>query len=211
MELQLALDLITKEEGFALVKQVSEYIDVVELGTPFSFVNPITSIRELKKSVPGVKFLAEFKIMDGGSEISTIAFEAGADITTVSARTWNGTIEQTIHAARKAGKQILVDLMGVPDQEIAARAKEVDGLKPDYICVHRAVSVAGSSSPEEPLRIVKEVVKNAQVAVAGGITCETLRKVVLYKPDLVIEGASIANAENPLEVAREMKKIMEDV
>jgi len=211
MKLQLALDLISLEDGFALAEKVAEYIDVIELGTPFSYVNPITSIKKLKGRIPNVEVLADFKIMDGGTEISTIAFEAGADITTVSARTWNDTIEQTIQTARKMGRQILVDLMGVPNQEIASRTREIDNLKPDYICVHRAVSVIGSSSPEEPLMVVCETVKHAKVAVAGGITCDTLRKVVKYKPDLVIVGGAITNAADPVAMAKEMRKIMEEI
>lgn len=210
MKLQLALDMVSLDAGFEIVKQVADYIDIVEFGTPFSFVNPITSIMKLKEEVSDIEILADFKIMDGGTEISTIAFDAGADITTVSARTWDDTIGQTIRVARAAGRKILVDLMGVPDNEIAIRAKEVDELGPDYICVHRAVSVTGSSSPESPLKVVAEVVKNAKIAVAGGITCETLKKVVAYKPDLIIVGASITGATDPLAVAKEMRKIMEE-
>lgn len=209
MELQLALDLITLEEGKKVAAAVKDYIDILELGTPFSYANPISEVKEFKELLPGIKILSDFKIMDGGREIAELAYSNGADLTTVSARTWDDTIKQAIACAREYGREILVDLMGVPEEQIAERALEVDAMKPDYICVHRAVTVEGSSSPEEPLRKVREVVKNAKVAVAGGINCETLKRVVSCNPDLVIVGSSIALAKDPVAVVKEMRRIME--
>ena len=51
--------------------------------------------------------------------------------------------------------------------------------------------------------------KNAKVAVAGGINCETLKRVVSCNPDLVIVGSSIALAKDPVAVVKEMRRIME--
>ena len=209
MELQLALDMVEEEKGLAVAKSVADLIDILELGTPYSFIYSIDSVGMYKKVLPGVRILSDFKIMDGGYGMAEIAYKAGADVTTVSARTWDDTVKQAIQAARDNGRQILVDMMGVPEDEIAKRGAEIDAMKPDYICIHRAVSVASSASPEEPLRMLREVVKNAKVPVAGGINCETLKKVVQYHPDLVIIGSAISSAENPRAVAEEMRGIME--
>ena len=210
MELQLALDLITRKERKKVAAAVKNDMDILELGTPFSYVNPISEVKKFKELLPGIKILSDFKIMDGGREIAELAYSNGADLTTVSARTWDDTIKQAIACAREYGREILVDLMGVPEEQIAERTLEVDAMKPDYICVHRAVTVGGSASPEEPLRKVREVVKNAKVAVAGGINCETLKRVVACNPDLVIVGSSIASAKDPVAVAKEMRRIMEE-
>lgn len=208
MELQLALDVITDKRGMEVAQAVGDLIDVLELGTPFVFTYPLATIGEFKKALPGVRILADYKIMDGGTIISRIAFDAGADITTVSARTWDGTIEEVIREARARGAQVLVDMMGVPDGEMARRGREIEALGADYICVHRPVSVKGASSPEEPLRILRDAVGKAKIAVAGGITVETLAKIVPHRPDLVIVGSSIANAPDPRAVALAMREIM---
>ncbi|WP_343210594.1 orotidine 5'-phosphate decarboxylase / HUMPS family protein [Anaerolentibacter hominis] len=209
MKLQLALDDITMEQGLKVAEEVKDLIDILELGTPFCYANPIGAIRIFKEALQGVKILADYKIMDGGYGIAKMAYEAGADLTTVSGRTWDDTIRQAISAARDYGKEILVDMMGVPDDKIAQRGAELDEMGADYICIHRAVSVASSTSPEEPLRILRETVSRTKVAVAGGLNCETLKKAVLHRPDLVIVGSSIAKAEDPRAVVLEMKQIMQ--
>jgi 3-hexulose-6-phosphate synthase len=208
MELQLALDMISLEDALKLVKKLKGLIDIVELGTPFSFVNPITVVKMFKDALPDVKVLSDFKIMDGGRVMSKLAFEAGADIVTVSARTWDITIQEAIAASKEYGRMVHVDMMGVPDDQIESRGKEVDAFKPDYIGIHRAVSLK-SSKAEDPLRIARGVIRNAKLTVAGGIDCESLKRVVPLKPDLVIVGAGITTAADPYVVASEMRKIME--
>lgn len=208
MELQIAFDLITSHKALEIAKNCAEYADVFEMGTPFAYRNPIEVISEFRKVAPKVRILADYKILDGGYEIAEVAFRGGADIVTVSARTWNDTIRLAIQAAKDYGKEILVDLMGVPDEELEERTVQVDALNPDYICVHRAVSVSGSTRPDEILRKAKRVIKNAKIAVAGGISLDTLPGVVKYHPELVIVGGAICNAEDPAETAKKMKQIM---
>ena len=124
MELQLALDMVEEEKGLAVAKSVADLIDILELGTPYSFIHSIDSVGMYKKALPGVRILSDFKIMDGGYGMAEIAYKAGADVTTVSARTWDDTVKQAIQAARDNGRQILVDMMGVPEDEIAKRGAE---------------------------------------------------------------------------------------
>ncbi|MDR0362719.1 MAG: orotidine 5'-phosphate decarboxylase [Planctomycetota bacterium] len=209
MELQLALDVITDKRGMEVAAAVGDLIDVLELGTPFVFTYPLSAIGEFKRALPGVRILADYKIMDGGAVISKIAFDAGADIATVSARTWDGTIEEAIGEARSRSAQVLVDMMGVPDDEMARRGREIEALGADYICVHRAVSVKGAASPEGPLRILRDAVGRVKIAVAGGITLEALAKIVPHRPDLVIVGSAIANSADPRAVALAMRGVME--
>jgi 3-hexulose-6-phosphate synthase len=208
MELQLALDMISPEDGLQLAKKLKGLIDIVELGTPFSFVNPITVVKMFKDALPDVKILSDFKIMDGGGVMSKLAFEAGADIVTVSARTWDITIREAIAVSEEYGRMVHVDMMGVPDDQIESRGKEVDAFKPGYIGIHRAVSLK-SSKAEDPLRIARSIIRNAKLTVAGGIDCESLKQVVPLKPDLVIVGAGITAAADPYAAASEMRKIME--
>ncbi len=60
----------------------------------------------------------------------------------------------------------------------------------------------------EDLNTIKSVVKNAKVAVAGGIKLETLPEVIKAKPDLVIVGGGITGAEDKQAVAAEMQKLI---
>jgi 3-hexulose-6-phosphate synthase len=208
MELQLALDMINFENGLAIVRNLRDIIDVIELGTPFSFVNPLSTIARFKDNFPELKILSDFKIMDGGYIMSNMAFDAGADIVTVSGRTWDITIQEAITSAKEHCKLIHIDMMGVPDDQIENRCRELDSFFPAYIGIHRAVSIKESNA-EGSLCLARNVVKNAKLAVAGGINCETLRRIIPFKPDLVIVGTAITSAGDPRRVALEMREIME--
>ena len=127
---------------------------------------------------------------------------------TVSSQTWDETILQTIQAARDYGKQVLVDMMGIKEEDIAERGKQIDNMHPDYICTHRAVSVNRETSSEKTLKILRETIRQTKIAVAGGIDLETLPKVLTYQPDLVIIGSAITNATEPRKVTKQIYEIM---
>ncbi len=78
MELQLALDVVTAKQGMEAAAAVADLIGVLELGTPFVLANPLEIIGEFKRALPGVKILADYKIMDGGAILAGMAVDAGA-------------------------------------------------------------------------------------------------------------------------------------
>ncbi len=84
-------------------------------------------------------------------------------------------------------------------KDLEQRAKEVDELGVDYICVHTGYDLqATGEDPFEQLQTIKRVVKNAKTAVAGGIKLNTLPEVVHIQPDLVIVGGGITGQEDKL-------------
>jgi 3-hexulose-6-phosphate synthase len=195
MELQLALDLVNIPEAKEVVREVQEHIDIVEIGTP-------VVINEGLKAV-----LADLKIMDAGAYEVMKASEAGASIITILGATDDSTIKGAVEEAKKQGTQILVDMINVKNLE--QRAKEVDALGVDYICVHTGYDLqAEGETPFEQLQTIKRVVKNAKTAVAGGIKLNTLPEVVESKPDLVIVGGGITGVDDKNSVAGEMKKLV---
>ena len=59
-----------------------------------------------------------------GNIARSLAYDAGADITTVSARTHDITIRGAVKAARdRGGRLILADMMAVPSEEMASRGQ----------------------------------------------------------------------------------------
>ncbi|GMA64422.1 hypothetical protein GCM10025859_48620 [Alicyclobacillus fastidiosus] len=109
--------------------------------------------------------------------------------------------------ARKRNRKVLVDMIGVKDLE--TRAREVDALGVDYICVHTGydLQAVGQNSFED-LRSIKRVVKHAKTAVAGGIKLDSLAEVVNAEPDIVIVGGGITGESDKRSVAREMKQLI---
>lgn len=64
MQLQLALDLVNIPEAKELVKEVEEYVDIVEIGTPVIINEGLRAVKEIKEAFPHLTVLADLKIMD---------------------------------------------------------------------------------------------------------------------------------------------------
>ncbi|WP_129707368.1 3-hexulose-6-phosphate synthase [Priestia megaterium] len=207
MELQLALDLVNISEAKEVVQEVQEYIDIVEIGTPVVINEGLKAVKEIKEAFPSLKVLADLKIMDAGAYEVMKASEAGASIITILGATDDSTIKGAVEEAKKQGTQILVDMINVKNLE--QRAKEVDALGVDYICVHTGYDLqAEGETPFDQLQTIKRVVKNAKTAVAGGIKLNTLPEVVQSQPDLVIVGGGITSEKDKRNIAEEMKKVV---
>ncbi|MFJ7977877.1 3-hexulose-6-phosphate synthase [Peribacillus sp. NPDC096379] len=209
MKLQLALDLVNIPEGISVVREVEAFVDVVEIGTPVVINEGLRAVKEMKEAFPNLTVLADLKIMDAGGYEVMKASEAGAGIVTVLGATDDSTIKGAVEEAKKHGSEILVDMINVKD--IEQRAKEVDALGVDYICVHTGydLQAAGENSFEQ-LRTIKRVVKNAKTAVAGGIKLETLPEVIQAQPDLVIVGGGITGKDDKKAVAQEMQRLIKE-
>ncbi|AST95776.1 MULTISPECIES: 3-hexulose-6-phosphate synthase [Shouchella] len=207
MKLQLALDLVNIPEAIELVAEVQDSIDVVEIGTPIINSLGHEAVRAMKKAYPNLTVLADVKIMDAAGYEVQQASAAGADIVTILGAAEDSSIRGAVEAAKEEGKEILVDMIAVKD--IETRAKELDQLGVDYICVHTGYDLQAEGKDSfEDLRKIKTVVKNAKTAIAGGIKLETLPEVIKAQPDLVIVGGGITSKEDKKTAAQEIKALI---
>ncbi|RIM67253.1 3-hexulose-6-phosphate synthase, partial [Staphylococcus xylosus] len=202
MELQLAIDLLNKEDAAELANKVKDYVDIVEIGTPIVINEGLPAVQHLNDNIDSVKVLADLKIMDAADYEVSQAVKFGADIVTILGVAEDASIKAAVDEAHKHGKQLLVDMIAVQDLE--KRAKDLDDLGADYIAVHTGYDLqAEGQSPLESLRKVKSVISNSKVAVAGGIKPDTIKDIVAENPDLIIVGGGIANADDPVEAAKQ--------
>ncbi|AIE59794.1 3-hexulose-6-phosphate synthase [Bacillus methanolicus] len=207
MELQLALDLVNIEEAKQVVAEVQEYVDIVEIGTPVIKIWGLQAVKAVKDAFPHLQVLADMKTMDAAAYEVAKAAEHGADIVTILAAAEDVSIKGAVEEAKKLGKKILVDMIAVKNLE--ERAKQVDEMGVDYICVHAGYDLqAVGKNPLDDLKRIKAVVKNAKTAIAGGIKLETLPEVIKAEPDLVIVGGGIANQTDKKAAAEKINKLV---
>lgn len=207
MRLQIALDTLTLEECITLLDETQDFVDVIEVGTPFIIEEGMRPVRELKKRYPNLSVLADAKIMDAGSLEADACFAAGADIVTVLGVSNNATIEGVVASAKKYGREVMVDMIEV--QDLAKRTIELDALGVNYICVHTAFDVqATGKNPLDELSVVNGVIKNAKSAVAGGVKLATIDAIVSEGAEIVVVGGAISNAENRQDMAKAIKDRM---
>ena len=99
MKLQLALDDISLADGLKLVEQVRNYVDIIEIGSPFIIDEGMHAVRAFRKAFPEKEILADTKIMDAGEYEAELTYLAGADYCTVLGVTDTKTIRGCLKAA----------------------------------------------------------------------------------------------------------------
>lgn len=196
MKLQLALDDIALNAAVELLKDTSDYVDIIEIGTPFVLEYGMEAVRAVRRHFPHKEILCDMKIMDGGTIEAGSAFRAGADYVTVLGVTDAATIKAVVGEAEARQKHVVVDLICMEDFEKTIPALEALGVT--VVAVH--VGVDQQRSGRTPLRDliqIKSIVRKAQVAVAGGIQYAALADYLAQKPDIIIVGGAIVHAVNP--------------
>lgn len=205
MKLQVALD-VSKEKALEIADKVKSQVDIIELGTPLIKQEGLGVVEQFKKF--GKPIFADLKTMDTGFLESEMAFEAGADMTSVCGAAEDNTILGAVKAGKKYGKKVLVDLISVED--VKKRAKEIEKMGSDYIGIHSGIDVQKDGvSPLGDLKEVSKIVKNNKIAVAGGIDLESINRIVKQEPEIVVVGSAITKSKNPFRVAKELKSVIE--
>ncbi|MCG1383332.1 orotidine 5'-phosphate decarboxylase [Staphylococcus epidermidis] len=96
MELQLAIDLLNKEEAAELAKKVEEYVDIVEIGTPIVINEGLPAVQHLNENISNAKVLADLKIIDAADYEVSQAVKFGADVVTIPGVTEDASIKDVV-------------------------------------------------------------------------------------------------------------------
>lgn len=207
MKLQLAIDLEDIQGAINLIRKTKDSIDIFEYGTPLVINFGLEGLQKIRTEFPDITLLADLKIMDVASYEVTQAFKYGADITTILGVAEDQSIKDAIKAAHEAGKEILVDMIGVKD--IENRAREVDEFGADYVGTHTGYDLqALGQNPFEEFNLITNNVSKTKTAIAGGIKLSASEEIKKANPDLLIIGGAISTADDPAEAAAEFKKIL---
>lgn len=207
MQLQAAIDLTSIDAAIELMEKIHPYVDIIEIGSFLGLIEGFSALTKMKKAFPDKLVLADAKIVDGGYDISSAAFDVGADIVTTIGMTNNETCAGLVRAAHERGKLAMADTIGVVN--LAERVQELDAMGFDYILVHTAHDMLNCiSAPIEALKVIKANVRHAKAGISGGISPEQMPEIVAAKPDWVVVGSALYNAKDPVAVAKALKSYM---
>lgn len=205
-KLQIALDVWSLEEAFAILADVAEYVDIIEVGTPLVVNQGISSLKAIKDKYPNKEFTIDAKITDE-FYIAQKAFDAGADYTTVLGILSDEAVSSAINEGKKAGKEVMVDLMNVRDK--LQRAQQVKEMGANYVIVHYGLDEQRlGKTPLEDLKVIKQST-DIKVAVAGGINLDTLPNYLKEHPDIVIVGKALVENPDRKNAAMKMRGLIE--
>ena len=205
--LQVALDLINGKRAVQIAKEALEGgADWLEAGTPLIKAEGMNIVRELSKLG---KVVADMKTMDVGDVEAEMVAKSGASVISILGVASNETIKEVVEAAKRYGIEVMVDLIGVKDVE--SRAREVEKMGVDSICVHTAIDeqMTGKDVFEDLKKVAG--VTTLPIAVAGGINSETAGEAVKNGASIIIVGGAIIKAENVTEATKAIKKAMQGI
>lgn len=209
MLLQIAFD---KPEHLALLPQMTEFADIIEIGTPVLKRFGISAISTARELCPDVMVLADTKTVDGGQLEADMVFGAGAAFMTVLSCASRATHETVGKRAAAFGATVIVDTItesGKPDLlEHGSVFPESFG----YVAVHSPTDarLAGNTSTSH-IDAVKQMHRlGFRVSLAGGIGPDTLDAVIKVAPEILVVGSAITESANPKETAKWIRDRLPD-
>ncbi|KQO64424.1 3-hexulose-6-phosphate synthase [Curtobacterium sp. Leaf261] len=203
MQLQVAMDVLTTDDALALAGKVAPHVDIIELGTPLIKAAGLSAVTAIKEAHPDKTVFADLKTMDAGELEADIAFSAGADLVTVLGVAGDSTIAGAVAAAKKHGKGVVADLIGVSDK--AARAKEVVALGVTFVEMHAGLDEQAEDGFTFDTLLDDGRASGVPFSVAGGVSAATIVSVQDAGATVAVAGGAIYSADDPAAAAAELR------
>ncbi|TET07063.1 hypothetical protein E3J79_00015 [Candidatus Dependentiae bacterium] len=198
MKLQVSFDVTDLKQALHVASQIIDYVDIFELGTLLIYKYGVEAIRQFKEAFPQTTILVDSKIVDRGKDAATIFAQANADWITVMAGTSKEVIHSVSSTAHSFSKKVMLDLLD--SNSVGQSALEAKSLGLDALLFHQPYDAAESLVFLDQWEMVKGN-SALPVFVSAKINRENIHDVLKIKPDGIIIGRSIVNAENPHEEA----------
>lgn len=211
-KLQVALDVVNLEEALRIANQVFSYVDIIEAGTPLIKSEGIRAIKILKESFPEKLVCADLKTADAGYLEVKMAAEADADIISILADAYESTIEEALRASLDYNVKIMADL--IVSRKPIKRLKEIidlnyKGKNLSYALAHSGLDrQASRRAPLSEIEAMAQVSNHPKLAIAGGIKPSDVQNIIQYPISIIIVGGAITKAENPREIAKKLKVLI---
>src|SRR3989442_8151632 len=170
-KVQVALDLIHLKDALRIAKAANRAgVEWIEAGTPLIKSEGMRSVKELKRALPAAVVVADMKTLDAGAIETELAYEAGADIVSISGLAHDSTIKDSARVMDHRNRRLMVDLLMTNSPVM--RAREVERLGADIICLHTGVdaqkAMRSTLKLSPALRTLARTLK-VPLAAAGGI------------------------------------------
>ena len=198
MKLQIAFDLTDLSKALEIARHVEEHADIFEVGTLLLYKHGIHAVEQFKEKFPRKPIFADSKIVDRGKEAATVIACAGADWISVMAGAANEVIHAACTAAHQANARVMLDL--VDAVSVGQSALEAKNMGVDALMFHQAYDEKDALILLDKWEMVRGN-SNLPIFVSAKITRSTVTTITAIKPDGIIIGKSIIDAEFPAEEA----------
>lgn len=199
MKLQISFDTPDLEKALRIAALVEPYADILEVGTLLIYHHGVKAVERFKQAFPKKIIFADCKIADRGKEAVTLFAQAGADWVTIMAGTGKDVVHIGCSTADKFNIKVMLDL--IDSSSIGQSALEAKNLGASALLFHQPSDEQESLSFLDKWDMAKENT-HLPIFVSGKIRRETIEEVLTIKPDGIIIGRGIVDAENPAQEAQ---------
>lgn len=212
MKLQVAIDRVDMPRAKAIVEQVSDVTDIIEIGTSLTKEYGLRALREITALMTrtsaegGPALLADIKTCDEGGYEFDLGYACGFGYLTVMGSSSLGTLEACASSAASHGGVMMIDLLECDD----ARIERISGFPDAVYCLHTSVDAQTNADPVEQVRVFRERFPMIRrIAVAGGIGRAQLPGFREAGVEIAIMGSAITKSNDIAAAARACKAAMD--
>ena len=199
MKLQISFDLVDLDKAIAIGSEVAQYADIIEVGTILIYHHGIAAVQRFKDAFPDKIIFADTKIVDRGKEVAELFADAGADWITVMAGTSHHVIHATTTVAHNANMKVMLDL--IDSNTVGQSALEAKNLGADALLFHQPYSETESLVFLDKWDMIKGNT-NLPIFVSAKINRDNVDKIIALRPDVIIVGLSITDAQDAAQEAQ---------
>lgn len=207
MKIQLALDLLDRNQALDVVHAAGPYVDIIEVGTSLLKLCGIRIAEDIRAICPDKPLFLDIKIIDGPEREATLMSKCRPENYSMLAVASDTAVKKVLAIAKANNADVVFDLQSVSDP--VQRAKELKALGATHLCVHKNADCG--DNPEDAFREFLDVreATGLPISLAGGISLNTL-PIIKKKldPAVAIVGGAILNAPDCREAAIAFQKIV---
>ena len=203
MKVQVAIDRVELDKAIALVEKFNGVADIIEIGTSLIKDYGLLNLKKLHLKATNSLILGDIKTNDEGTYEFTMGYNQGFDILTVMGSSSLETLQKCYDVSKEYNKKMMIDLLECSYEKI----KEISRFYEAIYCLHTSVDKSNSNNIIYELREFKlkfPLIKN--IAIAGGINLEVIKKLKNEDINIVVIGSSITAAKDPMKVLNEIKE-----
>lgn len=203
MKVQVAIDRVELDKAIALVEKFNGVADIIEIGTSLIKDYGLLNLKKLPLKATNSLILGDIKTNDEGTYEFTMGYNQGFDILTVMGSSSLETLQKCYDVSKEYNKKMMIDLLECSYEKI----KEISRFDEAIYCLHTSVDKNNSNNIIDELREFKLKFPNIKnIAIAGGINLEIIKKFKSEDINIVVIGSSITAAKDPMKVLNEIKE-----
>lgn len=198
MLLQISFDIPDLEKAISIARQVHEFADILEVGTPLIYAHGTHAIKRFTEEFPKKQILADSKIVDRGKESAELLRNTDCHWITVMAGTSKSVIHATASSARASTTKVMLDLIDSP--EYGQSALEAKNLGVDAILLHESYDGDQTLTFLDRWDMIRGNTE-LPIFIAARVSRLNFDDIMRLNPDGIIIGKAIIESQNPRQEA----------